>query len=120
MIHPRQPSYNYGVLRPTLMAVILFVALMPPGLCPCWLMHDVRAFHPHPGGFPERPHRHDYLFDIFQSQQAADMEIMPNPVGMLIEKLLNGSVWQARDMFKVSALNWQSAPPTPPPRLLAS
>ena len=83
-------------------------------------MQDVRALHPHPGGFPERPHRHDYLFEIFQSEAAVEVEISTNPVGTLIEQLLNGSVWQARDVFMTSAVSWQSTPPTPPPRLCAS
>jgi len=105
------------VLRPALIIAILFVTFMPPGLCPCWLMRDVRALHPHPGGFPERPHRHDYLFEIFQSQPAAEVELATNPVGMLIEQLLNNSLWQARQVSTLFIPGWHALPPTPPPRL---
>ncbi len=104
------------MLRLTLIVVVLFVSLMPPGLCPCWLMRDVRALHPHPGGFPERPHRHDYLFEIFQSQPAAEVELATNPVGILIEHLLTDSLWQARQDSAVFAPGWRALPPTPPPR----
>lgn len=112
----RRPRYNCAVFHLSLIVVSLFVAVMPPGLCPCWLMRDVRALHPHPGGFPERPHRHDYLFEIFQSQPAIAVEQVTNPVGRLIEHLLNNSVWLSGQALTVYVPGWRAAPPTPPPR----
>jgi hypothetical protein len=108
--------YNYPVFRLSLIVVSLLVTLMPPGLCPCWLMEDVRALHPHPGGFPDSPHDHDYLFEIFQAQPVAAAELTPNPVGALIEQLLGGSVWHTRRSSVLWAPAWHSSPPTPPPR----
>lgn len=102
--------------RQALVVVILFVTFMPPGLCPCWLMGDVRALHPHPGGFPERSHEHGYLFDIFQSQPAAVVALTTNPVRRLIEQLLHASLWLARHDSALFHLSWCALPPTPPPR----
>ncbi|MBI4771257.1 MAG: hypothetical protein HY784_12825 [Chloroflexi bacterium] len=47
--------------RPGIILIVLlvgFVALAQLGLCPCWLMLDISAHHPHPDGHPERRHSH--------------------------------------------------------------
>ncbi len=107
--------------RHLLLACLLaLTVLAQPGLCPCWLIANVEDIHPHRAGNANRPHDHEYLFEMFPSQLAAVLDLAPNPVGRLIEHLLNSSVWQASGENDVLAFVWSQAPPTPPPRLSAS
>jgi hypothetical protein len=103
-----------------LAGLLALTVLAQPGLCPCWLIANVEDIHPHRAGNASRPHDHEYLFEMFPSQPAAVLDLAPNPVGRLIEHLLNSSMWQASGKNDVRALAWSHAPPTPPPRLSAS
>jgi hypothetical protein len=97
-----------------------YIALAQPGLCPCWLMHDVRTYHPHPFAHPERPHPHDYLLEIFSAETAAVSPPAPMPVLTLILLLALGSLWWRTDSSRVPLARWAAPPATPPPRLSAS
>lgn len=103
------------MLRLALAVCVALVALAPPGLCPCWLIADVRHIHPHPSGEPDRPHPHDYLFEMFQTQPAHTSEPPLHPTA-LIEHLKDRSVWQAVGDYARVISGWSAAPPTPPPR----
>ena len=68
-----RPCYNSHIMHRAILAfavsLAVFVTLMPPGLCPCWLMLDPSRHHPHLADRPEFPHHsHGYLFDLFQTQ----------------------------------------------------
>ena len=96
------------------------IAVAPPGLCPCWLIADVRTYHPHPNGRPERPHPHNYLFELFHSQTAA---ASPEPliaIRDLVLALIGTGVWRRLSRQARPAHGWVMPPPTPPPRLTAS
>ncbi len=94
----------------------VYLALTPPGLCPCWLMAEPDKFHPHPSGRPERPHGHDYLFDLFQSQTLSAIPLAITPARLLIERQSGDGLWRplAAPMFFTGG--WASSPLTPPPR----
>ncbi len=93
-----------------------YLALTPPGLCPCWLMVDPAEHHPHFND-QARPHSHDYLLDYFQSQTVAAVPLMLMPIALLISLQAASGLW--RQLFHVSltANGWAYAPLTPPPRL---
>ncbi len=98
--------------------VILGVALMPPGVCPCWLMFDPAANHPHFDGHPEIPHDHEYLFDYFQSQTVAASSLALIPAALLIALQAVSGLLRNLTGHVLLGDGWAYLPPTPPPRVL--
>ncbi len=95
----------------------VFIAFAQPGLCPCWLMIDVAAHHPHLDGHPERPHTHGYLFDLFQAQTVAAVPLTLVPLSILIALQAAGGLWQPLHNLSLHVSGWSFSPPTPPPRM---
>ena len=108
-------------MRRITLALLLFLAgylaLTQPGLCPCWLIREVRIYHPHPFAHPERPHPHDYLFELYNSQTVASTPSLPTPARALILALALGALWLYVAHTTVAILGWAAHPPIPPPRL---
>ena len=97
-----------------------FMALAQPGLCPCWLMEDVAANHPHPDGHPERPHTHDYLFEMFASGLAAPPPRALIPACLFVAHLASQGLFRlAATERTAQAIGWQPATEPPPPRGIA-
>lgn len=101
-----------------LVALVSLTALTPVGLCPCWLMADVRAYHPHPDGHPERPHGHGYLLELFDAQPVAIVVVALIPAHDLVMFLAHGSLWQWVMGLALGPAGWVSPPIKPPPRLI--
>lgn len=100
-------------------ALVLLASLMavaPPGLCPCWLIRDVRDYHPHFDGHPERPHSHDYLFEMFPTGTTALAEPNLLPASSLIVLLALALLWHSRRDAALYGRIIVPAPLTPPPR----
>ncbi len=94
-----------------------FMALAQPGLCPCWLMADVAANHPHPDGHPERPHSHDYLFEMFASGLAAPPPRAVIPARLFVAHLASQGLLRLTAIEGLApAIGWQAALEPPPPR----
>ncbi len=109
--------------RPALALLIFlagFTALAQPGLCPCWLVREVRIYHPHPDSHPERPHPHGYLLELFNAEMGATVPPFPTPARTVIVSLAHGSLWRRIGGHAVSVVDWAAPPPMPPPRLSAS
>ncbi len=106
--------------RLSLAAVLVFLAgltaLAQPGLCPCWLIGDVRTHHPHFDGRPERPHHHNYLFEMFPAGAAVLAEPNLLPAASLILLLGLAVLWQSRHVAAIFSRPWAALPVTPPPR----
>jgi hypothetical protein len=106
--------------RLSLMAVLVFLAgftaLAQPGLCPCWLIGDVRDYHPHFNGRPQRPHHHNYLFEMFPAGAAVLAEPTLLPAASLILLLGLAALWQSRRDAVIFSRPWAPLPFTPPPR----
>jgi len=106
--------------RLSLAAIVVFLAgltaLAQPGLCPCWLIGDVRGHHPHFDGHPERPHHHNYLFEMFPAGVAVLSEPSLLPAASLILLLGLAVLWQTRLDAAVFSRPWGLVPLTPPPR----
>ena len=111
-------------MRRLTLALLLFLAgylaLVQPGLCPCWLMRDVRTYHPHPFAHPEHPHPHDYLLEIFNAESVAVAPPLLIPARILILALALNGLWWRIGSHAFSAADWAAPPPIPPPRLSAS
>ncbi|MEK7787602.1 MAG: hypothetical protein AAB658_19530 [Chloroflexota bacterium] len=109
--------------RPVIILFILLVGLTAfaqPGLCPCWLMADIQAHHPHPGGYLDRDHGHDYLNDLFSAGLAAVATLSLLPARTLIALLATGNLWRPIADHSSLAHGWVPALEPPPPRLCAS
>jgi len=108
----------------TTLALAIFLAgytsLAQPGLCPCWLMRDVRRYHPHVDRHPEHPHSHGYLLDLFNAEAVAVAPSLPIPAQTLILLLALGGLWRRIGHLAESVTPWIAPPPTPPQRLAAS
>jgi hypothetical protein len=106
--------------RLSLVAILVFLAgltaLAQPGLCQCWLIGDVRGHHPHFDGRPERPHGHNFLFEMFPSGTAVVAEPGLLPAASLILLLGLAVLWQTRRDAAILSLRWAPLPLTPPPR----
>ncbi len=105
--------------RPGIILIVLlvgFVALAQPGLCPCWLMLDISAHHPHPDGHPERPHSHGYLADLFQTDTVAAIPLLVVPAQTLIAQHALGALWWRVPNREWQLTGWMSAMEPPPPR----
>jgi hypothetical protein len=98
------------------LALVTLVAIAPPGLCPCWLLREPERVHPHLDGWPERPHRHEYLFSLFQSQAAAAAPVAVLPAGLLLLCQALAAVWRRIPEPIFPARGWSFSPLTPPPR----
>lgn len=99
-----------------LVLLIGLTALAQPGLCPCWLMQDVRAHHPHPDGHPERSHAHDYLDDLFSAGTPALVNLSLITARSLLGLLALGSLWRAAANERLTASGWIMRLEPPPPR----
>ncbi len=109
--------------RPVLILLALLIGLTafaPPGLCPCWLMMDIRAYHPHPSGHPEASHNHDYLNDLFSTGLAAVASLALIPAHALIALLTTPQLWRHIIHDFTFAHGWIPSLDPPPPRLTAS
>lgn len=100
-----------------LVTLVSLTALAPVGLCPCWLVADVRTFHPHPDGHPERPHGHGYLFEMFDAQSVAIVAVALIPAHELVRLLAQDSLWQQVIGLTLGAAGWIPPPFEPPPRI---
>jgi hypothetical protein len=94
----------------------LAITITPPGVCPCWLMLDPGAHHPHFDGHPEIPHQHEYLFEYFQSQTVVPPPIASIPVALLIALQAASGLLSQIAAESLLRLGWVRAPLTPPPR----
>ena len=91
-------------------------AFTQPGLCPCWLIKDVRYNHPHFDGHPERPHNHNYLFEMFPAGTAVLAEPELVPAAGLILALALAALWLTVTDAAATARAWVLPPLIPPPR----
>lgn len=84
-----------------------YLSFAQPGICPCWLIQDVRHIHPHLDAHPELPHSHAYLFEMFSTMLSTPPPL-PEPalelIGatslthlrrLLAEPLISGAIWAA-------------------------
>lgn len=114
--------YNFRAMsRWVLLVAYLFtisVLITPPGVCPCWLMIDPRAHHPHFDGHPEVPHQHEYLLDYFQSQTIVPPPVVEIPIALLIAWQAASGLWQTLAHPEPEANGWALPPPLRPPRPL--
>jgi len=94
------------------------LTITPPGVCPCWLMLDPAAHHPHFDGHPELPHEHEYLLEYFQSQTVAAAPAAAIPAALLIALQAASGLARKIASQSIPGYSWANVPPTPPPRLL--
>ena len=103
-----------------IVAVIFLVgnltAIMPVGLCPCWLMADVGIRHPHLAGNPAQPHPHGYLFDLFQAQEAASPPSVTT-VRDWLHRVAAVSLWRLLPGDAIDKTGWLPEIEPPPPRV---
>jgi hypothetical protein len=107
--------------RPTLILcafLISLTALAQPGLCPCWLMLDVR--HPHPDGQAEQEHGHGYLNDLFSAGTPAIVTLSLAAAHTLIAMLALGGLWRSAADETLPMAGWILTLEPPPPRRFAS
>jgi hypothetical protein len=95
------------------------MAFAPPGLCPCWLTADPGHTHLHLDGHPERAHKHDYLFDLFQGQTSAAAPAPLLPISLLLALLAASGLWRQLTHAVSFEAGWNEPPGTPPPKRLA-
>jgi hypothetical protein len=93
---------------------------MPPGLCPCWLLADARHVHVHPFSHPERPHSHDYLFEISSSSPGQTPPALPSPRDLVAGLQSSGDVWTAERRAPSGQPAWSPPTSNPPPRPAAA
>jgi hypothetical protein len=101
-------------------ATAAYMALAQPGLGPCWMLAEVRRFHPHPFSHPEQPHGHDYLMDLSFSSSSQPAPAILSP-GDFLEGL--GSLrdlWAGAIPPIAGSPLWSPLPSPPPPRLAAA
>jgi len=101
-----------------LIFLIVLTTFAQPGICPCWLMLDVR--HPHPDGHPEQKHPHDYLDDLFSAGTPAVATLLLVTAHTLIAVLALGKLWQSIAITLQSVSSWALMLEPPPPRGIAS
>ncbi len=99
-----------------LIFIIALTAFAPPGLCPCWLLAHVEEFHPHSPSQAQRPHSHDYLFEIYQAHSAADMPATLMPAALFVLLLAGLGHWRTLFHHEQAALAWNLPVASPPPR----
>ena len=104
----------------TIVILIGLTALAQPSLCPCWLMVDIQAYHPHPSGHPETTHHHDYLNNLFSAGLAAVATLSLIPAHALIALLTAPQLWRHIAYDFTFAHGWTPSLDPPPPRLIAS
>ena len=107
--------------RSILALLILLAALTaftPPGLCPCWLVADVARYHPHPDGHPEKPHAHNYLNDLFQSQVIVIATLTFITARMLIAILESQMRYALIHGDAAIPRGWIAVLEPPPPRII--
>jgi hypothetical protein len=94
----------------------LALMIMPPGLCPCWLLRGVAVIHPHPAGNGHELHSHDYLFESFNAQPMASPPIVLFTTALLAS-LVQGAVQRLHSARRcLSGVSWISEVESPPPR----
>lgn len=98
-----------------LLVEVFFVALMPPGLCSCWLNPAVAKVHVHIG-FPEPHHSHDYLSWMADGTvKDASLQIGGGTELLVILALGGGILFLMRDNY-LHGTSWISDPTHPPPK----
>jgi hypothetical protein len=93
-----------------------YMALAQPGICACWLLKDVQHVHPHLDAHPERPHSHDYLFQISSAQTITTAPPTPEPALRLIDLLSLTGLWRPFSSYAPLQVAWSPVMETPPPR----
>lgn len=99
----------------------IFIALTPPGLCPCWLNPHVDSYHIHLSKeHAESEHSHDYLFQLSQTTHPIVAPLPITPVSLWIYLLAVSGVWRVLAHVLSGGQKWQATPPLPPPRPIVS
>ncbi len=99
-----------------LLWVALLTSLMPPGVCPCWLMPDPAQQHPHPGGHSDQLHSHDYLLDLFESQTVPGLTAKPISVAAWLAVLAASGLALYLSQPGIGLGDWSRPVEPPPPR----
>jgi len=103
--------------RRLLLACVLgLTVLAQPGLCPCWLIPNVKVIHPHPAGNANQPHGHDYLFEMLPAYAAVIANLAVLPAWALILLLGMAGLWRRMSHVALSGGDTAPRPPFPPPR----
>jgi len=108
-----------GRLRRAAAAFIIGVsamtALMPPGLCACWLNPSVQSVHVHLGA-PPADHSHTNLSDSADGVAPFAL-ILPLPsLQSLILLALAGAIWTPIAQPFSGGISWSTPPGLPPPK----
>jgi hypothetical protein len=94
------------------------MSLAQPGICPCWLLKDVRDIHPHPAGHAEMPHSHLYLFQMFDSAPAIAPQLPVVSPAVFLQHLSARGLWRGSIYAAPGEASDFPPPPTPPPETL--
>ena|SRR3989304_10459808 len=93
----------------------VMVSLAQPGICPCWMLSDVRQLHPHLFNQPQTEHSHQYLLEYNQTVMAQVVPALVPQVTLLVALLsLAGLSWRIESWVDLPA-GWASSPESPPP-----
>ena len=106
----------HGLMLVLLFALAMSTAIAPVGLCACWLNPDLETVHPHLFGQADRPHSHDYLYQISLATMADVLPVSVILAAALIALLGLAPLWWAVDRPAANQVFWQVRPPLPPPR----
>jgi hypothetical protein len=79
-------------------------------------MADVARYHPHPNGQPEKPHTHNYLNDLFQSQVIIVAALTFVTARMLIALLDSQPRYTLIHGDAATPRSWVALIEPPPPR----
>jgi len=117
----RRACYNFGAVKArfTLLLLLgLWLALTPPGLCPCWLLPG--NVHPHARpAESDTPHTHEDLGQSQSSQTVPPVSLPALLSGILILLIPLDSLWlRLASGRRSEPLQVEPSPLRPPPRLL--
>ena len=101
-----------------LIALAMSTSVAPVGLCACWLNPDLETVHPHLFRQADKPHSHDYLYQISSATMADALPVAVILAAVLVALLGLTDLWWVVEHPTIDNPFWQALPPHPPPRTI--
>ena len=115
-----QVGYNCGV--PRWFGILLFfhailIALMPPGLCSCWINPGRETVHVHFGyAHAASEHSHEYLNQLGLANAGGFLPLLLIPAALLLQLLSATDIFWRISRFACLHREWKPSVTPPPPR----
>ena len=103
-------------VRISLFFLAFYTIFAQPGIPACWLMQKACGFHTHLAGMADRPHTHEYLFDMASAMNAIALPQVFFSASLLVMLMSLINLWRGLHSHVIAWSDFTLTVQLPPPR----